>query len=553
MRARIVPLIARGGASPPRGNARPGRGLAGCAHHRHRGGHSRRPPSMSWPPRTSGAASPSSSAATKSQVTSIISNPNTDPHDYEPTVADARTFATADLVVYNGAGYDPWVQQLLEREPDPGAPRSSTSAICRRVGGRQSAPVVLAERRARPSRAGSRRTTRSSTPPTPPTTTSGGSEFETNVARPVRRADLPDREQITPARRSARRRASSRPLADGAAPQDADTSRLPERDQRGRRSVRGRQGHSSISRSRRKQIKIFIYNQQNSTPDVPRWSPRQRQPAFRWSPSPRRSSLPMRRSRSGRSPSSRRIDTALRQDDGKVEAWPSEPTSASCHMTLALAGGHASTAPVPAVVESTSPADRRAATTRRCVSASARCGAVSTCAGAWRVHGRAWPQRRGQDDAAARGARPAADLGGQVRVLGKRAGQANSPHRLPAAAPQLRRRACGSAASTSCGSASTATGGACRCRRPASSAAATPRRGRARPRDHRAGRRDAVTPSAPSARSPAASSSACSSLKRSCATPRCSCSTSRSTASTCRAKPRSPRSSATSRASRGSA
>ena len=41
--------------------------------------------SRSWPPRTSGGASPRSSAATRSQVTSIITNPDTDPHDYEPT------------------------------------------------------------------------------------------------------------------------------------------------------------------------------------------------------------------------------------------------------------------------------------------------------------------------------------------------------------------------------------------------------------------------------------------------------------------------------------
>jgi zinc/manganese transport system substrate-binding protein len=44
---------------------------------------------------------------------SIISNPNTDPHDYEPTAADARTFSIAKLVVVNGIGYDPWASKLL--------------------------------------------------------------------------------------------------------------------------------------------------------------------------------------------------------------------------------------------------------------------------------------------------------------------------------------------------------------------------------------------------------------------------------------------------------
>src|SRR5215469_15847542 len=40
------------------------------------------------------------------QLTSIITNPQTDPHDYEPTPADARTVASAQLVIVNGIGYD---------------------------------------------------------------------------------------------------------------------------------------------------------------------------------------------------------------------------------------------------------------------------------------------------------------------------------------------------------------------------------------------------------------------------------------------------------------
>ena len=46
-------------------------------------------------------------------VVSIITNPDTDPHDYEPTAGDARTLATAELVIENGIGYDPWVQRFL--------------------------------------------------------------------------------------------------------------------------------------------------------------------------------------------------------------------------------------------------------------------------------------------------------------------------------------------------------------------------------------------------------------------------------------------------------
>jgi zinc/manganese transport system substrate-binding protein len=50
-------------------------------------------------------------------VTSIIRNPETDPHGYEPTPRDARAFAGAQLVIENGIGYDPWAQQLLDANP----------------------------------------------------------------------------------------------------------------------------------------------------------------------------------------------------------------------------------------------------------------------------------------------------------------------------------------------------------------------------------------------------------------------------------------------------
>lgn len=51
------------------------------------------------------------------KVTSIIVKPDTDPHSYEATPADARTIAGAGYVVFNGVGYDPWVRQLLDANP----------------------------------------------------------------------------------------------------------------------------------------------------------------------------------------------------------------------------------------------------------------------------------------------------------------------------------------------------------------------------------------------------------------------------------------------------
>ena len=47
-------------------------------------------------------------------------DPNADPHDYPPTSADARTIADAKYVIFNGAGYDPWVDKLLKANPANG-------------------------------------------------------------------------------------------------------------------------------------------------------------------------------------------------------------------------------------------------------------------------------------------------------------------------------------------------------------------------------------------------------------------------------------------------
>jgi zinc/manganese transport system substrate-binding protein len=50
-------------------------------------------------------------------VTSIVTNPDTDPHDYEATPSDARTIASARFVIVNGIGYDPWAGKLVAANP----------------------------------------------------------------------------------------------------------------------------------------------------------------------------------------------------------------------------------------------------------------------------------------------------------------------------------------------------------------------------------------------------------------------------------------------------
>ncbi|WP_210241950.1 zinc ABC transporter substrate-binding protein [Mesorhizobium sp. B2-4-12] len=46
-------------------------------------------------------------------VTSILANPNDDPHLFETSPSTARTVADAKIIIYNGADYDPWMDKLL--------------------------------------------------------------------------------------------------------------------------------------------------------------------------------------------------------------------------------------------------------------------------------------------------------------------------------------------------------------------------------------------------------------------------------------------------------
>jgi zinc/manganese transport system substrate-binding protein len=46
-------------------------------------------------------------------VTSILSNPNQDPHLFEASPSVARAVSAARIVIYNGLDYDPWMAKLL--------------------------------------------------------------------------------------------------------------------------------------------------------------------------------------------------------------------------------------------------------------------------------------------------------------------------------------------------------------------------------------------------------------------------------------------------------
>jgi zinc/manganese transport system substrate-binding protein len=67
------------------------------------------------------------------RVTSLITDPNADPHLFETNAQDAATLAQAQVVIENGAGYDTWMSSLLGA--DGGDPHIVNAASVLHVGG----------------------------------------------------------------------------------------------------------------------------------------------------------------------------------------------------------------------------------------------------------------------------------------------------------------------------------------------------------------------------------------------------------------------------------
>jgi zinc/manganese transport system substrate-binding protein len=59
-------------------------------------------------------------AGTNATVSSILSNPDQDPHLFEASPSVARLLSGAAIVIYNGADYDPWMTKLLAATRSPG-------------------------------------------------------------------------------------------------------------------------------------------------------------------------------------------------------------------------------------------------------------------------------------------------------------------------------------------------------------------------------------------------------------------------------------------------
>jgi len=57
-------------------------------------------------------------AGDDARVSSIVTSGSADPHSYEASPSDAASIADASIVVYNGGGYDPWVDAVLDNHRD---------------------------------------------------------------------------------------------------------------------------------------------------------------------------------------------------------------------------------------------------------------------------------------------------------------------------------------------------------------------------------------------------------------------------------------------------
>lgn len=68
-------------------------------------------------------------------VSSILSNPDDDPHMFEASPSVARALARADIVIANGADYDPWIGKLLAAGKAPHRVVIEAAALVHRQSG----------------------------------------------------------------------------------------------------------------------------------------------------------------------------------------------------------------------------------------------------------------------------------------------------------------------------------------------------------------------------------------------------------------------------------
>ena len=72
-------------------------------------------------------------AGPDAQVTSVLSSPDQDPHLFETSPSTARAVAAAQIVVYNGVGYDPWMAKLVGATRSQSQTQSQSQSQSRQV------------------------------------------------------------------------------------------------------------------------------------------------------------------------------------------------------------------------------------------------------------------------------------------------------------------------------------------------------------------------------------------------------------------------------------
>ena len=68
-------------------------------------------------------------------MTSILSNPDDDPHLFEVSPATARALSDAKIVIANGVDYDPWMEKLVSAHKAPGRKEIVVGALVGRKPG----------------------------------------------------------------------------------------------------------------------------------------------------------------------------------------------------------------------------------------------------------------------------------------------------------------------------------------------------------------------------------------------------------------------------------
>ena len=68
-------------------------------------------------------------------VTSILSNPDDDPHLFEASPETAKALSDANVVIVNGVDYDPWMETLLSAHQAPGRKEILVGALVGRKAG----------------------------------------------------------------------------------------------------------------------------------------------------------------------------------------------------------------------------------------------------------------------------------------------------------------------------------------------------------------------------------------------------------------------------------